>query len=279
MIRTTRPTRGLTLVEMSFALSVLGVMALVIASMTVAAGNAWETRQAFREQTTSARIIADRINHWVRQAERVVAAHTVDGRTHLVIWTDDDHFVNEVNLSELKVITHDSAARTLTLYAADLTDAQKGGSANVGFTPVLVGASGFGASFAERNDVEAYPLASSVTAFDVTLEGGDADFTLAYLEVKIAGTAGVADQVVATAASVRAPDTGVDFSGGGQSLDAADTGDDSSDGASPSDDTDETSDQGEDEDEDEAEDKNKGKNKGKGKEKSKGKGKAKGRGW
>ncbi len=206
---------GLTLIELSLALAGLAIISVAVTAMGFAATSAWSTREAHREQTRAARLVADHLGRWVRSAERVVATHAVDGRTHLVLWTDDDYFPGEVNLAELKVLSFDAATGTLTLYAAELTDAQKSGSANVALDPVLVGGSGFAASFAARSDTQAFPLAENIIDMTVTVRGGEADYDFAYVQLQVAGADAAPDQLVTCAGRVRAPETAVVFAGGG----------------------------------------------------------------
>lgn len=208
---------GFTLMEMLFSLVTLAVIGTAVTAMLVAAGDAWDTRDDYRKQVTDARSVMANLTEWVRGSQRVVSAPVAaDAQfAHLVIWHNDDQFEDVVNLSELRVITYDASAQTLTLYAAELTDAQKlSAGSNPSFTPATVGGSGFPISFAGRNDTNAYVMAENMSDFLVTLAtpaDGEPSYRLVELRMVLAGPGGAEDQMELTTAFVRAPDYDLDF--------------------------------------------------------------------
>lgn len=208
---------GFTLVEMLFSLVTLAVIGTAVTAMLVAAGDAWDTRDDYRKQVTDARSVMANLTEWVRGSQRVVSAPTsADGRyAHLVIWHNDDQFTDVVNLSETRVITYDAEADTLTLYAAELTDAQKlSAGSNPSFDPATVGGDAFPATFAARNDTNAYTMAEDMSDFLVTLAtpaDGEPSYRLVELRMVLAGPGEADDQMELTTAFVRAPDYDLDF--------------------------------------------------------------------
>jgi type II secretory pathway pseudopilin PulG len=213
-----QPTRqaGFTLMEVMFALVSLGLIGAALTAMLVAAGDAWTTRDDYRRQIADARGVMANVTEWVRSGRRVISAPVTDNQRYhnLVVWHNDNQYIGEVNLSEIRVITYDAQLETLTLYAAPLTDAQKVGSANVALTPATVGAASFPASFRTRTGVGAYPLAEDVSDFTVTLvppAENEPSYRLVELRMELAGPDGMPPQLELTTAFTRAPDYNVDF--------------------------------------------------------------------
>lgn len=214
MIRTKRYRHhaGLTLLELMIGLMSLSVIGMATATLMSAAGNAWETRADNQLKNESLRLTANRLNTWVRESQRIIASHVVGSNTELLLWTDDDHFEGEVNLGELMLITYDSDEATLTLYAADLTDAQKQNAvSNMSFTPTLVGTPSFPGEFRAYNSVGAYPLAEGISRYDLTLVAGDAPYTSVHIVLGADADRATSTQIATVAGAIRTPEQTVDF--------------------------------------------------------------------
>jgi len=211
---------GMTLMELTFGLASLSVLGLAIGSLMVGAGTAWETKENYVEQNQSLRAVTARIGEWVRQSERVISVHGDSRYADVVLWANDQNDVGNVNLGELKVITYDQQAGTVTLYQADAT------ASNL-MSPQVVGAADFAPTFRRRNDVTAYPMAGDVTGFAATATNGmfeGLSYRYLHLEMVMDSPNGVADQKAMVAAAVRAPEPTIDFIGETEDGDAGDDG-------------------------------------------------------
>lgn len=210
-----RHRTGMTLMELTFALFSLSILGLAIASLMAATGDAWETRDEHREQSQSVRAVSTQLTNWVRQSQRVVALHSGSDFADLLLWVDNDQFPNEVNLSELKLLTFERATGKLTLHTADLTAAQKlQPGANPSFAPATASSTAFPATFRGRSDTDGYDMAVDVRRFKATAANGpdtNAPYKYVNLELWLAGPDRVGDQVVMIGGWTRAPDTAVDF--------------------------------------------------------------------
>ena len=209
MRRAARRQLGLTLMELILGLAGLSFMGLAIASMMAATGSAWRTRDDHHMQTRSAQALSVRLSQWVRQSRRIAGAHAGSRYTDLVFWDNDDHQPDEVNLAEVRVLTWDSDAGTLTLYRIDVDPLQLDNEmVNVPQAPTTVGGSGYGAWVRGHEDVLTYPLAEGVNDFDLSL-GGEPAYTYVEFALSIDGNVGAA-QLVTASGRVRAPDPSVD---------------------------------------------------------------------
>lgn len=210
---------GLTLMELTFALVSLSVLGMAIASLMAATGDAWQTRDDHREQSQAIRTASARITTWVREARRIVTLADDGDRVDLVLWCDDDYFVDGVNLGEIKVISYDRRDATISLYAADLTPAQLGSpSANPAFAPTDLVAGDFVDRFRGRSSVDGYPMLGEVNRAKLTVANGpttDSPYRFFEGQFSIAGPRGAGDQVALVTAWVRAVDTSIDFGNDG----------------------------------------------------------------
>ncbi len=214
MIRKRRQL-GLTLMEMTFALFSLSFLGLAIVSIMVAAGDAWAMRDDFRAQISDTRIAVNYINGSVRQAKRILgSAESGAGRyRNLWFWAEDDYFPAEVNRSELRLVRYDSQLQTLTLYAADLTDAEKGGSGNPAYEPSSLTGDAFPDAFIAQNNIEPFRLAEDVADCTFTLsQARVGENQQVEIQLKLDSPMGVADRLNPLVCSPRVIDTAVDFS-------------------------------------------------------------------
>jgi hypothetical protein len=209
--------RGLTLVELTFALVSLAFVGLAIASLMAATSNAWESRDDQRAQSESIRTTSRLLSDLVRHARRVVATHDDGQRVDLVLWTDDVTFAGQVNLAEIRLLTFDRSAGSLVLHAADLTFAERQSEGvNPAFAPTVVADASFPAAFRERHDTAGYPLAGNVARLDVALTRGDAPFSAAHITIVVDGSRDRGEQLALVSAVARAPDSAIDFGTGGE---------------------------------------------------------------
>ncbi len=211
-MRTTR--RGLTLIEMTFALFALSFIGLAIGSMMMAAGNAWETRDDYQNQTQTVRGLSAKLSQWVRQAKRIVSVNTNGDQTDIVLWADDANFAGEVNLAEVRVFSYDRATHELSWHLADLTDREKTDrDANYAIEAQKVGGSSFGPWFRRQGKVDRYVVSEDVQQVAVTLGTTTQGMDFDYLELRLALASpdGQAPQTALVAAGCRAPDRVVAF--------------------------------------------------------------------
>ncbi|MFA7237034.1 MAG: hypothetical protein WC058_09235 [Phycisphaeraceae bacterium] len=212
----------MTLLELMLAVAGVAMVGLATTALLAGAANAWDSRDQFSDQIQAMRTLSHQLQQMVYGGRRIVSAHTPgtgSRYTDLVLWTDDDQFPGEVNFSELTVLTWDSQLKTLTLHRADLTTAQKQSQvSNPAFVAAAVGAANFGSSFRAASGVRAYPLADRVTGFTVTVTNGSLgspNFRNVFIKMTTQTSVGATSRIVTICATVRAPDTTVDFGTGG----------------------------------------------------------------
>lgn len=212
----------MTLLELMLAVAGVAMVGLATTALLAGAANAWDSRDQFSDQIQAMRTLSHQLQQMVYSGRRIVSVNTsgTSARyTDLVLWTDDDQFPGEVNLSELAVLTWDSQLKTLTLHRADLTAAQKQSQvSNPAFVAAVVGAANFGPSFRASSSVQAYPLAERVTGFAVTVTNGSLgspNFRNVFIKMTTQTSVGSTSRIVTICATVRAPDTSVDFGTGG----------------------------------------------------------------
>lgn len=122
--RNRRRAAGLTLIEMTLALSISGLVALGVASMLLAVSNGTNAGGERRTRVVRHKVLSSRIADAVRKSHRVLDS----GTDYLVLWTADLDGSGTPDLAELRYLVRDTATNTLyeyqTEFPADWTDAQ-----------------------------------------------------------------------------------------------------------------------------------------------------------
>lgn len=171
-----RTRRGVTLVELMLALSVLSLVGICIAMMIkgTADGTAGATdgrRHLVRMQSLEAQIAQT-----VRPCQCILAA----GNGYLVLWLGDGQDANiatnqAVNLSELLLIEHDSANKKLKVYRTTWPAGTSVATMIANDTTYAGNSNWYSAATAAKgNYFTGTTIANNVTSCNVTLDSANA---------------------------------------------------------------------------------------------------------
>ncbi|MEM1109691.1 MAG: hypothetical protein AAGH99_13480 [Planctomycetota bacterium] len=158
--------RGLTLIELIMALGIMTLIGATIAGMLSAVAYGTDEDSDVRKLVARKKTVSMRINAAVRGSQRVLDAGQTADQTWLVLWGRDLDGNDAPSLLEIRLLEYDTAARTLSSYAAP------DGTADVAYTladdfDTITDTLRGTADFPETrwvNDAE---------AFDVTLDDAD----------------------------------------------------------------------------------------------------------
>lgn len=110
--------RGLTLVELMLALSIMALIGATVAGMLSAVAYGTDEDGDVRKLVARNKMVSMRINAAVRGSQRVLEAGQTADLTWVVLWGRDLDENDAPSLLEIRLLEYDAATRTLSSYAA-----------------------------------------------------------------------------------------------------------------------------------------------------------------
>ncbi|MHC4985541.1 MAG: hypothetical protein ACYTFO_05225 [Planctomycetota bacterium] len=102
----------MTLVELTIGMSVMSVIGLTIAGVSMALANACQTADDYYQSVQTGRVTTLRMGNLLRSARLVTDASD----SALLVWHGDPNDNRDINISELTLISHDTTSQKLLLY-------------------------------------------------------------------------------------------------------------------------------------------------------------------
>ena len=110
----TKISRGYTLIELMLALTIMSLVATVVATLLYSVSRGTNSRDVVLGENTAIAVACARINAAIRPGGQVLA----QGNDFLVIWTSDANGSMKPNISEMRRLELNPATKELTLYGA-----------------------------------------------------------------------------------------------------------------------------------------------------------------
>ena len=168
--------RGVTLVELMLALSLLSLVGICIVMMIKATADGTAGQTDGRRHLVRMQSLEARVAQWVRPCDSVLAA----GTGYVVLWMGDGQDPNisvnlAVNLSELMLFELDTTAQQLKLYRTSWPTGFTAANMIAADATYAASTNWYNAAQAAKSTGYFNPtvLANHVTSFNVTLDSGN----------------------------------------------------------------------------------------------------------
>lgn len=197
--------RGVTLVELMLALSVLSLVGICIVMMIKGAADGTSGQTDGRRHLVRMQAIEAQVAETVRPCNAILAA----GNGYMVLWRGDGKNRNiatnqAVNLSELALLEYDSSSKQLKLYQTVFPAGMSAAAMIAADSTYAASSNWYNAATAAKNSAYFTPtvLANSVSEFTVSLDSGTAT-SAKIATLKVTLNDGVVSRSMVISASLR----------------------------------------------------------------------------
>jgi len=108
----------MTLVELTIGMAVMAVIRLTIAGVSMALASAYQSTDDYYQSVQTGRVTMVRMGDLLRSARLV----TDVSDSALLVWHGDTNDNEDINITELTLISHDTSSQQLLLYRIEFPD-------------------------------------------------------------------------------------------------------------------------------------------------------------